>query len=70
MTAHDLVQAYMEYYLELPPVGDEVDSVLDFARRQGDFLDMPEDDSIIAVGQMLRRDQEEKLRAQGQATLF
>ena len=70
MTAYDLVTRYMEHYLDLPPVGSEVDAILEFAGHESSFVDMPEDDSIIAVCRIMRRVQEEKLRAQGQATLF
>lgn len=65
MTAFDLLQEYMKDYGLLPPDGDEYVEIAAYARRRN--VDVPDEDSVIAVCQMLRRQQQE---AAGQRKLF
>jgi len=65
MTCWDLIQDYYKDYGLLPPDGDEYAEIAAYARRRG--VDVPEQESIESVCQMLRRQQQE---AAGQGRLF
>ena len=65
MTAYQLLQDYMQEYGMLPPEGDEYQELDAYAQRRK--VDTPDSDSVIAVCQMMRRQQQE---AAGQGRLF
>ena len=65
MTAYDLLNEYMKDYGLLPPEGDEYVEIAAYAERRQ--VDVPEAESVIAVCQMMRRQQQE---AAGQGRLF
>jgi len=65
MTCWDLIQDYYKDYGVLPPDGEEYAEIAAYARRRG--VDVPEQESIVSVCQMLRQAQQE---AAGQGRLF
>ena len=58
MTAFDLVLAYVRENNTLPPEGYEYPEVMRFAEHNG-VQQMPDEDSIVAVVQMLRQHEQE-----------
>ena len=71
MTAFELIQEYKESQGELPREGHEYEDVTFYVQQRNfntiELVDVPDEDSVIAVCQMLRRQQQE---AAGQGRLF
>ena len=69
ITAWDLLAQYMiEYPGLLPLPGEEYEELAAYARMLN--VDTPEQDSIMAVCQMLRQRRDEALRQAGQMVLL
>jgi len=71
MTAFKLIQEYKESQGELPREGHEYEDFTFYVQQRNfntiELVDVPDEDSVIAVCQMLRRQQQE---AAGQGRLF
>ena len=71
MTAYELIQEYKESQGELPREGHEYDDVTFYVQQRNfntiEMVDVPEQESIESVCQMLRTQQQE---AAGQGRLF
>lgn len=71
MTAFELIQEYKESQGELPREGHEYEDVTFYVQQRNfntiELVDVPDEDSVIAVCQMLRQAAQE---AAGQGRLF